>query len=64
MRINTLFDNEKDNMILKLQNQISYLGQISIQLDIWTSITSKSYLGVIANWLNSNFELEYKVIGM
>ena len=37
---------------------------ISIQLDIWTSIDSYGYLGVIMNFINKNSVLDYRLIGI
>jgi hypothetical protein len=58
-----MYNNMQKDLIQKIQNQVNNLGYISIQLDIWTSNTSKSYLGVIASWLNPSFKLEYYLIG-
>ena len=52
-----------DQVLSMLKQQVTSLGQLCIQFDIWTSRNSKSYLGIIINWLDLNFNLQYYILG-
>lgn len=39
-------------------------SKLSFTQDIWTSITGQSYVGIVASYITSNFELKTKMLAM
>lgn len=49
--------------IYDLKQNIVSNGSFSLTFDIWTSNTQTSYIGIIITYINSNFQLIYRLIG-
>ena len=47
-----------------IKKQVKNNRGISIQLDIWSSIDSSGYLGVIMNFINKDLKFDYRLIGI
>jgi hypothetical protein len=50
-------------LISDFNENIKSHGKFSLTFDIWTSNTQTAYLGIINTYINSNFQLQYKLIG-
>jgi hypothetical protein len=48
---------------IQLEENIVSLGSFSLTFNIWTSNSSTSFLRVIIIFIDSNFKLNYKLIG-
>lgn len=49
---------------MHIEANLKSYGSFSITFDIWTSNNQNSYLGIVLIYINSNFELKYKLIGI
>jgi hypothetical protein len=53
--------------LLKLDSEIAEniksLGSFSLTFDIWTASNQDNFLGLVLIYINSDFELIYKLIG-
>ena len=50
------------NLNTKLQRNVVNKGLFSLVFDIWTSSSQNSYLGIILSYIDSDFNLIYKLI--
>jgi hypothetical protein len=50
-------------LLINLKNHTKNNGQFSITFDTWTSKSQTAYLGTILIYINTDFELQYKLIG-
>ena len=51
------------NFIYDLKQNIASNGTFSLSFDIWTSNTQTAYIGIIIIYINSDFQLTYRLIG-
>ena len=58
------YDNSIQEIKQIIQKQTENNKGISIQLDIWSSIDSYGYLGVIMNFINKDLNPDYRLIGI
>jgi predicted PurR-regulated permease PerM len=57
------YENSLNKLNSNLAENINSLGSFSLTFDIWTASNQDSFLGLILIYINSNFELIYKLIG-
>jgi len=49
---------------IELQANIESLGTFCLTFDIWTSVAQTGYLGLIINYIDKDFKLVYKLLGI
>ncbi len=66
-KIKTILENTYVDSKMEFENELEKNlennGLFSLTFDIWTSLTQTSYMGVIVTYIDSNFILNYKLIG-
>ncbi|CAG7727373.1 unnamed protein product [Allacma fusca] len=60
-RIVKLYENEKAKIIAKVK---AAPGKVSLIADSWTSVHRKSFHGIIASWIDSDWNLQHVVLEM
>ena len=54
----------RNNIRNLFQSHISQGGKFSLTQDIWTGANQKPYMGVIAHWIDSNWLVQSRYIGL
>lgn len=61
--LNNTFETDLVRLNSNLKENITSNGKFSFSFDIWTSNSNTAYMGVIVSYINSEFQLIYKLIG-
>lgn len=62
--LSSTFQARKNEINNEIRRNIKQNGSISVTFDLWSSNALNSYIGVIITYINPEFELIYKLIGM
>ena len=62
--LESTFDRFFSNFNTELQSNIESNGSFCLTFDIWTSIAQTGYLRVIINYIDKDFKLIYKLLGI
>jgi hypothetical protein len=60
-----LYYNESRNILRnKLQIHIQQGGKLALTQDIWTGTNQKSYIGVLVHWIDSDWSIQSRCLGL
>ena len=62
-RLTQMVFSDYDAVCEQIKLDLQDSGRVSLALDVWTSPQSVAYLGVLTYWVNSQYQLQERLIG-
>ena len=62
--LDSTFDRVFSVFNTELKANVESSGTFCLTFDIWTSVAQTAYLGLIINYIDKDFNLVYKLLGM